>query len=180
MKRPQQSSGNPELFVSVNFSAQDFDDPAFPDEILRATLAAEIDPGAIHIELTERLLLRQSEQVKLILNRCRDIGIEIAVDDFGIGYSSLSYLHQYPVTTLKIDQSFIRNMITDSSSPSLVNTIISLSENMGFETIAEGVETHERAQLLASLKSQVAQGHYYARPMSKSAMVQLLGKTGHA
>lgn len=180
LKRLQISSGNHDLFMSVNFSAQDFDDPGFPDEMLRVTQAASIDPAAIHIEITERLLLRQSEQVKLVLNRCRDFGMKVAIDDFGTGYSSLSYLHQYPVTTLKIDQSFVRNMITDSSSLSLVKTIISLSENMGFETIAEGVETLEQAQLLASLKCHVAQGYYYARPMSEIALIEMLGTSGNA
>ncbi|TFH73286.1 EAL domain-containing protein [Gammaproteobacteria bacterium LSUCC0112] len=180
LKRLQLSSGNPDLFISVNFSAQDFDDPHFPDEMLRVTQAADINPTAIHIEITERLLLRQSEHVKVVLNRCRDFGMKIAIDDFGTGYSSLSYLHQYPVTTLKIDQSFVRNMITDSSSLSLVKTIISLSENMGFETIAEGVETLEQAQLLASLKCHVAQGYYYARPMSESALIDMLGTAGNA
>jgi EAL domain-containing protein (putative c-di-GMP-specific phosphodiesterase class I)/CRP-like cAMP-binding protein len=180
LKRLQEASGNPELFISVNFSAQDFDDPTFPDEMLRVTQATQIDPKAIHIEITERLLLRQSEQVKLVLNRCRDFGMKVAIDDFGTGYSSLSYLHQYPVTTLKIDQSFVRNMITDSSSRSLVKTIISLSENMGFETIAEGVETLEQAQLLASLKCHVAQGYYYAKPMPEAALIEILGKAGHA
>jgi diguanylate cyclase len=179
LKRLQISSGNPHLFMSVNFSAQDFDDPDFPDEMLRVTQAADLIPTAIHIEITERLLLRQSEHVKIVLNRCRDFGMKIAIDDFGTGYSSLSYLHQYPVTTLKIDQSFVRNMINDSSSLSLVKTIISLSENMGFETIAEGVETLEQAQLLASLKCHVAQGYYYARPMSESALIDMLGTTGN-
>ena len=180
LKRLQISSGNPHLFMSVNFSAQDFDDPDFPDEMLRVTQAADLEPTAIHIEITERLLLRQSEHVKIVLNRCRDFGMKIAIDDFGTGYSSLSYLHQYPVTTLKIDQSFVRNMINDSSSLSLVKTIISLSENMGFEIIAEGVETLEQAQLLASLKCHVAQGYYYARPMSESALIDMLGTTGNA
>jgi diguanylate cyclase len=180
LKRLQISSGNHHLFMSVNFSAQDFDDPDFPDEMLRVTQAADIDPAAIHIEITERLLLRQSEQVKLVLNRCRDFGMKVAIDDFGTGYSSLSYLHQYPVTTLKIDQSFVRNMISDSSSLSLVKTIISLSENMGFETIAEGVETLEQAQLLASLKCHVAQGYYYARPLSETALIEMLGTSGNA
>jgi diguanylate cyclase len=174
LKRIQQASGNTSLYMSVNFSALDFDDPAFPDEMMFILHEAGLSPCLIHIEITERLLLRHSDQVRRVLLRCRELGMHISIDDFGTGYSSLSYLHQYPVSILKIDQSFVRNMIGDDSSLSLVKTIISLSENMGFEIIAEGVETLDQAQLLLGLKCQVAQGYYYARPMPEEAATSLL------
>jgi EAL domain-containing protein (putative c-di-GMP-specific phosphodiesterase class I) len=174
LKRMQQACGDNTLFMSVNFSALDFDDPDFPDEMMSILHEVDVSPTQIHIEITERLLLRQSEHIKRVLTRCRKLGMHIAIDDFGTGYSSLSYLHQYPVTILKIDQSFVRNMIADDSSLSLVKTIISLSENMGFETIAEGVETLEQSKLLLGLKCRVAQGYYYARPMPEEAALKLL------
>lgn len=177
LKRMHASSGNTGLFMSVNFSALDFDDPEFPDEMMSILADVGISPALIHLEITERLLLRQSEQVKRVLQRCRELGMHISIDDFGTGYSSLSYLHQYPVSILKIDQSFVRNMIGDDGSLSLVKTIISLSENMGFETIAEGVETQEQSKLLLGLKCHVAQGYYFARPMLEDAVIKLLGNS---
>lgn len=177
LKRMHLACGDSGLFMSINFSALDFDDPAFPDEMMSVLKEIGIAPKLIHIEITERLLLRQSEQVKRVLLRCRELGMHISIDDFGTGYSSLSYLHQYPVSILKIDQSFVRNMIGDDSSLSLVKTIISLSENMGFETIAEGVETLEQSRLLLGLKCHVAQGYYFARPMPEEAAIKLLEQT---
>lgn len=174
LKRMHHACGDFSLFISVNFSAIDFDDPAFADELMFILHEVGVAPELIHIEITERLLLRQSEQVKRVLLRCRELGMHISIDDFGTGYSSLSYLHQYPVSILKIDQSFVRNMMGDENSLGLVKTIISLSENMGFETIAEGVETLEQSRLLVGLRCHVAQGYYFARPMPEEAAIKLL------
>ncbi len=174
LKRLITHTGDSALFISVNFSAQDFDDPGFPDEMLFILHETGIHPSQIHLEITERLLLRQSEQVKQILLQCRQYDMQIAIDDFGTGYSSLSYLHQYPVTTLKIDQSFVRNMTSDEGALGLVKSILSLSENMGLSIIAEGVETQQQVDMLKSLKCQVAQGFFFARPMSEQDAARLL------
>lgn len=174
LKRMITQTGNESLFVSVNFSAQDFDDPAFLDEMLFTLHDTGIHPSQIHLEITERLLLRQSDHVKKILMQCREHGMQVAIDDFGTGYSSLSYLHQYPVTTLKIDQSFVRNMTSDKGALGLVKSILSLSENMGLAIIAEGVETREQVDMLKSLNCQVAQGYFFARPVSEQEAGRLL------
>lgn len=174
LKRLITQTGDSSLFISVNFSAQDFDDPAFLDEMLFILHETGIHPSQIHLEITERLLLRQSEQVKKILLQCREHDMQIAIDDFGTGYSSLSYLHQYPVTTLKIDQSFVRNMTSDKGALGLVKSILSLSENMGLAIIAEGVETQQHVDMLKSLKCQVAQGFFFARPMPESEAAKML------
>ena len=174
LKRMQIASGDFSLFMSINFSALDFDDPAFPDEMMFILHESGVSPEYVHIEITERLLLRQSEQVKRVLLRCRQLGMHVSIDDFGTGYSSLSYLHQYPVSILKIDQSFVSNMMADANSLNLVKTIISLGENMGFETIAEGVETLEQSRLLLGLKCHVAQGYFYARPMREQTAIEFL------
>jgi diguanylate cyclase len=167
-------SGNESLFVSVNFSAQDFDDPGFLGGILSIVRETGLRPEQLHLEITERLLLHRSESVRQMLIECREKGMEIAIDDFGTGYSSLSYLHQYPVTTLKIDQSFISNMTTDKGALGLVKTILSLNENMGLSIIAEGVETQEQVDLLKSMKCQVAQGFYFSKPLSEEAAALML------
>ena len=174
LKRMIVQTGDSSLFISVNFSAQDFDDPAFLDEMLFILHETGIHSSQIHMEITERLLLRQSDQVKKILLQCREHDMQIAIDDFGTGYSSLSYLHQYPVTTLKIDQSFVRNMTSDKGALGLVKSILSLSENMGLSIIAEGVETQTQVDLLKTLKCQVVQGYFFARPMPEREAARLL------
>ncbi|WP_245730543.1 EAL domain-containing protein [Pseudohongiella acticola] len=174
LKRMITQTGDSALFISVNFSAQDFDDPAFLDELLFTLHETGIHPTQIHLEITERLLLRQSEGVKKILQQCREHEMQIAIDDFGTGYSSLSYLHQYPVSTLKIDQSFVRNMTTDKGVLGLVKSILSLSENMGLAIIAEGVETQQHVEMLQTLKCRVAQGYFFARPMPEHEAASLL------
>jgi diguanylate cyclase len=177
LKRMIKLSGNDDLFISVNFSAQDFDDPSFLDEVLLILHETEIRPTQIHMEITERLLLRHSEMVRQTLLQCREQGIEIAIDDFGTGYSSLSYLHQYPVSTLKIDKSFVGNMTSDTGVLGLVKSILSLSDNMGLSIIAEGVETQEQVDMLKSLKCRVAQGYYFSRPLAEEpASLMLVGK----
>ena len=104
--------------------------------------------------------------------------MQVAIDDFGIAYSSLSYLHHYPVSILKIDYSFIRNMISDRTSMSLVKTILSLCSNMGFKSIAEGVETQEQVDCLLELQCNIAQGFKFAGPMSEQAVTSFL-EQGH-
>jgi len=171
----QQSTGNKTLYMSINFSALDFDEPALLDNMMASLEETGVSPTSIHMEITERLLLRQSEHVRRLLRQCRDLGMEISIDDFGTGYSSLSYLHHYPVSILKIDQSFVRSMIEDRGSMSLVKTIVSLSANMGFETIAEGVETQQQVDCLLDLQCHVAQGYRFARPMTESVLIEFMG-----
>jgi len=172
--RLQNKSGNPTLFMSVNFSALDFDEPTLFDYLMQILADTGLSPSCVHLEITERLLMRESEHVLHVLQKCRSQGMQIAIDDFGIGYSSLSYLHRYPVSILKIDQSFTRDMIVDQTSMNLIKTILSLCSSMGFECIAEGVETPEQGALLADLQCRTAQGYYYARPMPEDAALKYL------
>jgi len=180
LRRMMDASGNQDLFVSVNFSAQDFDDPAFLDQLLKTLHETGLPTSAVHLEITERLLLRQAEHVRDVLEQCRRHGMEISIDDFGTGYSSLSYLHQYPVTTLKIDKSFIGNMTSDDGALGLVRSILSLSDNMGLAIIAEGVETEQQVSMLRSLRCQVAQGYYFARPLDEQDAIAALMRRNHA
>ena len=180
LRRMMDASGNQDLFVSVNFSAQDFDDPAFLDQLLKTLQETGLPTSAVHLEITERLLLRQAEHVRDVLEQCRAHCMEISIDDFGTGYSSLSYLHQYPVTTLKIDKSFIGNMTSDDGALGLVRSILSLSDNMGLAIIAEGVETEQQVSMLRSLRCQVAQGYYFARPLNEQDAIAALMGRNHA
>lgn len=163
-----------DLFMAVNFSSTDFAEENFLDHIYGTLSKADIDPKKIHLEITERLLMVQPDNAKQTLELCRKAGLHIAIDDFGTGYSSLSYLHYYPVDTLKIDQSFIRNMRKDKSAMALAKSIIMLAKNMDMVTIAEGVETEAEAKTIRDMGCDQAQGFYFARPASEKDITALL------
>lgn len=164
----------PQLFVSINISAPDFEDEHFFERFHEILQEMQTDPTRIHLEIIERVLIRQLSDVRLILDRFREIGTSIAIDDFGTGYSSLSYLHRYPIDILKVDQSFIRDMTDDETSMRLVRSILTLGENMGMKIIAEGVETAAQAEILRDLDCDLAQGFHFARPMGEAALIEYL------
>lgn len=163
-----------DLYISVNFSATDFEDDDFLVHLHQTLEDAGIEANRIHIEITERLLMKRPKNVKETLDICRARGMGVAIDDFGTGYSSLSYLHQYPIDTLKIDQSFIRKMREDSSVKGLVKSIVALSENLNIRIIAEGVEEIEEAEFLQALNCGLAQGYLYSRPVAEEQVLELL------
>lgn len=163
-----------QLFMSVNFSAADFEEENMFAALHQILQETGTDPEKIHIEITERLLLQEPTNVKFTLNQCRACGMGVAIDDFGTGYSSLGYLHSYPINILKIDRSFIKKMGDDPLSIGLVKSILTLSENMGVKIIAEGVETLAEVQLLKELRCGIAQGYYFARPMSEGDLISML------
>ena len=163
-----------ELCMSVNFSSEDFSAPDFINDVYDTLSETDVKAEQIRLEITERLLIGQPECAKETLNMCRRAGMSISIDDFGTGYSSLNYLHAYPINTLKIDQSFVRNMENDKKLLELVRSIIALSQNLGMETIAEGVETLQEARLLKELGCPQAQGFYFAKPMPEKEVVDLV------
>lgn len=163
-----------ELFMSVNFSSTDFAEENFLDQLYTILSETDVAPNKVHLEITERLLMNQPQNAKDTLNLCRKAGLGIAIDDFGTGYSSLSYLHYYPIDTLKIDQSFIRNMLQDKTSMELVKSIIALGKNMGMKITAEGVEHAEEADILRTLGCERAQGYHFSRPHSEKDITDKL------
>lgn len=163
-----------ELFMSVNFSSTDFAEENFLDTLYTILSETDVAPNKVHLEITERLLMNQPQNAKDTLTMCRKAGLGISIDDFGTGYSSLSYLHYYPIDTLKIDQSFIRNMLQDKTSMELVKSIIALGKNMNMKIIAEGVEHAEEAEILKNLGCERAQGYHFSRPHSEKDITDKL------
>ncbi len=158
-----------ELFISVNFSVKDFSDGDF-FKVIQDTLAQKnTRPDSIHLEITESLLMEAPETAKAALEKCRQMGVHISIDDFGSGYSSLGYLHYFPINTLKIDQSFIRSMLSQEASYILVKAIIGLAKNLKMKVIAEGVETKEEATSVRDLGCDLCQGYWFAKPMPLEA-----------
>lgn len=162
------------LFMSVNFSSTDFAEENFLDQLYTILSETDVEPSKVHLEITERLLMNQPQNAKETLSLCRKAGLGVSIDDFGTGYSSLSYLHYYPIDTLKIDQSFIRNMLQDRTAMELVKSIISLGQNMNMKIIAEGVEQAEEADFLKKAGCERAQGYYFSRPLAEKDLTDKL------
>lgn len=158
-------AGFADLVVSVNISALQFHQAGFLAEVQGLLEQAGTKPCSIELELTESMLMSDMEASIAVLQAFRDLGYRIAIDDFGTGFSCLNYLRRLPANILKIDQSFVRDMQSDSASLAIVSSIIRLAESLGMETIAEGVETAEEAEVLASQGCRLMQGYYFSKPL---------------
>ena len=159
------------LFVSVNFASSDFMEPDFVENTISIIKQAGLQPHQLHVEITERTLIREPERAQDALEVLKDSGVHISLDDFGTGYSSLSYLRHFKIDTLKIDRSFVCDMFADDSAMALIKSIIALAKNMKMVIIAEGAETVEEANMLRDLGCEMVQGYYYARPMPEDDLL---------
>lgn len=175
LKRIEAAAGvENKLYMSVNFSSADFSSDDFVTNVYNTISESDVAPEQVHLEITERVLIQQPDRAKDTLRMCRKAGMGIAIDDFGTGYSSLSYLHYFPIDTLKIDQTFVRDMHKNEHSLALVNSIVTLGQNMHMTTVAEGVEVREEAHKLREMGCELAQGYLFAKPMSESDLIALL------
>jgi len=156
--------------VAVNVPARVLLDPAFPDLVEAKRRMFGLDEGALEIEITESTLMGDHDQAREAITRLREAGVRTSIDDFGTGYSSLSYLRELPVHALKIDRSFITNLLHEPESEAIVRSIIELARNLRLETVAEGVEDERVCELLIRLGCDYAQGFALARPMPANAM----------
>ncbi len=164
---------NSPLTISVNVSSKQFSGPNLINHIQQILKETELSPSALKLEITESVLIENTESVAAKLTQLQVMGIQISMDDFGTGYSSLSYLHSLPIDTLKIDRSFISNMATDSTKIELIRTIIALAWNLGLNVVAEGIETPQQMELLKMLKCEYGQGYLFSKPLD-SKMTQAL------
>ena len=167
------------LHMAVNTSAREFDDPAFLP-YLKETLASHaLPPEALELEITETIFLDPDPRVAEVIAAVRALGVRVALDDFGTGYSSLSYLNRYPTDTIKIEKSFVDSLCDDDRTLAIVLLIIQLAGTLGVDVVAEGVETEEQAELLASMSCNYAQGYYFARPLSAAEITARLTRSLH-
>jgi len=170
-------SGRPglgQLVISVNVSARQIRRPEFVDDLLHILRAAGCDPARIKLELTESVLIENIEDIIGKMNALKAHGVGFALDDFGTGFSSLSYLKRLPLDQLKIDQSFVRDILVDPNDAAIARTIIALSRSLGLGVIAEGVETEEQRAVLAGAGCTSYQGYLFSRPVAAAALEQLL------
>jgi diguanylate cyclase (GGDEF)-like protein/PAS domain S-box-containing protein len=162
------------ITVAVNLSARQFRESGLVEVVRDALDAAGLDARYLELELTESILIDQAEFVFGILQQLREMGVQLSIDDFGTGYSSLSYLKRFPITRLKIDQSFIRGVVSDPDDAAIVGAIISMAHNLKLKVIAEGVETGEQQDFLRSRQCDEVQGYYFSRPIPARGITDLL------
>ena len=136
-------------------------------------MCADLSPKHIELEITESALMEDVNKSNEILNDLKKRGIRISIDDFGTGYSSLSYLKKFPIDTLKIDQSFVRDVMEDTDDAAIVSAIIAMAKSLRLNVIAEGVETLEQLQFLAAKGCNEAQGYYLGRPIPAAEFERL-------
>ena len=163
-----------ELAISVNLSLRQFDKPDLVERIAAILKLNDLPPHLLRLEITESHLMENADKTAEVMHRLRELGVKISIDDFGTGYSSLSYLHQLPVNYLKIDRSFVSRMQNNREKNEIVRTVLLLAENLGFQVIAEGVETIQQAEQLEMLNCDFAQGFLYSKPVSAAEALKLL------
>jgi len=150
--------------ISVNVSYKQFEKENFVDMVESIIDEYDVIAEQLRLELTESLLIKNTNEALIKINRLKNMGLSLSIDDFGTGYSSLSYLKQLPIDELKIDQSFVRDLTTDENDVIIVETIISIGQKFGLEVIAEGVETREQYEKLVELGCENFQGYLFGRP----------------
>lgn len=160
-----QQAGLPELVVAVNVSAMQFKRGDLEQSVLQALKASGLAPKFLELELTESLLIQDTEKVLEAVQRLKAHGLQLSIDDFGTGYSSLSYLKRFDVDTLKIDRSFVSEMAADPNDAVLVRTIIQMARSLNLRTIAEGIEDELQLAFLRLQYCDVGQGYYFSRPL---------------
>jgi EAL domain-containing protein (putative c-di-GMP-specific phosphodiesterase class I) len=150
--------------MSVNLSPIQLEDPDLVPQIAAVLRETGLDPGVLQLELTESAVVRHAEAALAKLIALKQLGVHVAIDDFGSGYSSLSYLQQLPVDTVKLDQSFMQGLSQGSSTAAIVHAVVTLAHALGMSVTAEGVETSDQAVFLSALGCDHGQGFYFSEP----------------
>ena len=171
-----QYSYDPPLTINVNLSTRQCEQPDLVQKISNILRKNKLDASLLKLELTESLIIKDSDYITAMLSELRDLGIQVQIDDFGTGYSSLSYLHTLPIDTLKIDRGFISRLGGKDNGAEIVQTILSLAHNLGMKVIAEGVETDEQYAKLAAMECEYMQGFLFSHAVDSLEAGALLGK----
>jgi EAL domain-containing protein (putative c-di-GMP-specific phosphodiesterase class I) len=163
--------------VAVNISSLEFRGEKFVEGVRAALESTSLNSRYLELELTETVLMRHAESTARALGQLKALGVRLAVDDFGIGYSSLSYLTRFPIDTLKLDQSFVRDIVSgsdDASDAIVVSAVVGMGKSLKQTIIAEGVETFEQVEFLQARGCDEAQGYYFSRPVMAQQFAKLL------
>jgi diguanylate cyclase (GGDEF)-like protein/PAS domain S-box-containing protein len=168
--------GQPPIRVSVNLSARQFQQPDLVQRVAQVVSETGIEPKTLVLELTETLLLRDTDAMLAKIRALKSLGVQLAIDDFGTGYSSLSYLKRLPVDILKVDKSFIDPIAANPTDNAVLQAIVRLGHTLELQTVAEGVEAVQQSEHLRDLGCHYGQGYYYSKPTKAGDIDQLLGR----
>jgi diguanylate cyclase (GGDEF)-like protein/PAS domain S-box-containing protein len=169
-----QDAGILNVPVAVNLSVNQFQNKRIIEDIIKILKETGLNPKYLELEITENIIMKETEYIIESLKQLKEIGVEIAIDDFGTEYSSLNYIKQLPVDKIKIDISFVRGININHKDEAIIKVIISLAKNLGLKVIAEGVETKEQLDFLKDQMCDEIQGYYYYKPMSAQLIEELL------
>jgi len=166
--------GYPLEYIAINVSSQQFGELDVVNKFKSFVAEYELTPELIEIEITERYIMESTTGNLTILDDLRESGFKISIDDFGTGYSSMSYLKKLPIDTIKIDKSFVDDLPTDTSNVAITKAIISLANNLGYQTVAEGIETIEQEDFLTDNLCKLGQGYFFSRPLDKQTIFEFM------
>jgi diguanylate cyclase (GGDEF)-like protein len=172
--RAWQRAGLPPTSIAINISAVELRDRGFASAVRAALADSGLEPRYLELELTETVLMEDSRSIADMLRELKEIGVLLALDDFGTGYSSLSYLKRFPIDTLKIDQSFVRDLTTDADDAGIVAAVIGMGNSLHMRVVAEGIETREQLEFLQEYNCPQGQGFYFSRPLPAAECGKLL------
>lgn len=170
--------GLPPITIAVNTSATEFRAKDFLDYVREVLAETGLDPQTLELELTESVLMRDAESTDRVLRAIADLGIRLAIDDFGTGYSSLSYLSRFPISSLKIDQSFVKQITNNPNEASIISAVVSMGKGLKLCVIAEGVETPEQMAFLLTQQCDEGQGYLFSRPVTADVLAASLQTGG--
>jgi len=171
-----QNQGLPPICMAVNLSLRQLTDDKLLDDIKDALKETGMAPNLLELEITESMVMHNPERLIPVLNNIKDIGVRLAIDDFGTGYSSLAQIKNFPVNTLKVDRSFIRNLPFDSENKAITEAVIIMGKNLSLTVVAEGVETKEEENFLREQVCDEMQGFYFSKPIAPDKFADLLRK----
>jgi diguanylate cyclase (GGDEF)-like protein len=169
-------AGHTEMTLAVNLSVRQLADPKITERVARVLDQTGFPPPRLELEITENLLMQPTEEVLRVLHHLTDLGIRITVDDFGIGYSSLSYLQRFPIQALKVDRTFVKRIGLGHHDDAIVGAIIALAQSLQLRVLAEGVETAAQVEFLRTRGCRAVQGYFYSWPLDKERFMELLDR----
>jgi EAL domain-containing protein (putative c-di-GMP-specific phosphodiesterase class I) len=172
------AAGLPPVTMSVNVSARQFEEKRLVERVAHALHDSGLDPASLELEVTESSIMRDLEQSVNKMGELKANGVSLSIDDFGTGYSSLSALKSFPISTLKIDKSFVRDLGTSADDEAIAMAVISLGHKLNLRVLAEGVETEQQRQFLRANDCDEMQGYLYSRPVSAEEIATLLKSQG--
>jgi EAL domain-containing protein (putative c-di-GMP-specific phosphodiesterase class I) len=175
-----QNSGLPPMQIAINVSAVELRAKNFIEGVRAVLKETGLEPRYLELELTETFLMQDAQSTAVVLESLKDMGVQLALDDFGTGYSSLSYMRRFPIDTLKIDQSFVRNLATDADDASIVSAVINMGSSLHMQVVAEGIETNEQLAMLRDQNCPEGQGYFFSHPVAADGLIPLLGRGKNA